>query len=49
MSNEHMEWVCNECGSHEYSSSISEEDLTWLSCGNCGSDEFHLEPKDSQS
>jgi hypothetical protein len=39
-------WVCNECGSHEYTSSVSEADLAqFCSCGACGCDEFHKEPK----
>ena len=39
-----FDWVCNECGSHEYSSSVSESDLyEWLACGNCGGTEFHKE------
>lgn len=39
-----FEWVCNECGSHEYSSSVCEHDVNkWLACSNCGCDEFHKE------
>lgn len=34
-------WQCNECDSVEYSSSVSEDDLENLSCGNCGANEFH--------
>ena len=36
-------WVCNECGAHEFLSSVSESDLKFLSCGGCGCDEFHKE------
>lgn len=36
-------WVCNECGSHEYTGSVSESDARWMGCANCGSDEFHWE------
>lgn len=35
-------WECNECGAHEYTSAVSEEDVhTYLACGSCGCDEFH--------
>src|SRR6185437_1174125 len=34
-------WECNECGSAEYSMSISEDDLENLACGRCGANEFH--------
>jgi hypothetical protein len=34
-------WQCNECGSNEFSSSVSEHDLESLSCTNCGGNEFH--------
>ena len=38
-------WQCNECGSDEYSCSVSELDIANLSCGNCGANEFHkVEP-----
>jgi hypothetical protein len=40
------DWVCNECGSREYSSSLSEADLEWLACGGCGGNEFHLEERE---
>lgn len=36
-------WVCNECGAREFTGSVSEEDLRWLSCSSCGGDEFHKE------
>jgi ribosomal protein S27AE len=37
-------WECNECGSQEYTSAVSEEDVnTRLACGSCGGDEFHRE------
>jgi hypothetical protein len=39
-----MSWVCNECGSHEYTMSVSEDDLENLGCGSCGGSEFHKEP-----
>lgn len=32
---------CNECGAQEYTMQVSEGDLNWLCCGNCGSNEFH--------
>ena len=42
-------WVCNECGSPEYTSCVSEADIQELGCGNCGGDEWHKEPmKDHQ-
>ena len=34
-------WQCNECGSDEYSSAVSEEDIDKLTCGRCGANEFH--------
>lgn len=38
-------WVCNECGSREYSSAIPPSDIAAgrYACSGCGSDEFHLE------
>jgi len=37
-------WVCNSCGSHEYTSQLGEQDIEdWLSCSSCGCDEFHKE------
>lgn len=36
-------WECNECGSQEYSSSLQEADLEYLSCSKCGGNEFHKE------
>lgn len=36
-------WVCNECGSHEYTGSVSKDDIEDLSCGKCGGNEFHWE------
>jgi hypothetical protein len=37
-------WVCNECGSHEFTSAVSESDIhEYLACSGCGSDEFHRE------
>lgn len=41
--NHHWSWVCNDCGSHEFTSAISASDLTFLACSGCGSDEFHQE------
>jgi DNA-directed RNA polymerase subunit RPC12/RpoP len=36
-------WECNECGSHEFSGAVSEEDIEdeQLSCTSCGGREFH--------
>jgi len=34
-------WQCNECGSDEFTSGVSEDDLQYLSCTNCGGNEFH--------
>jgi len=34
-------WECNECGSEEFTGTISAEDLENLSCTNCGANEFH--------
>lgn len=34
-------WQCNECGSDEFSASVSEDDLESLSCTGCGGHEFH--------
>jgi Zn finger protein HypA/HybF involved in hydrogenase expression len=36
-------WQCNECGSNEFTSSVSEDDLEYLSCTGCGGTEFHKE------
>jgi hypothetical protein len=36
-------WECNECGSREFTSSVSEEDLDCLACTSCGCNEFHKE------
>ena len=36
-------WVCNECGSQQFTSAICEADLDYLACSNCGGDEFHKE------
>jgi hypothetical protein len=38
-------WVCNECGSPEFTSALSESDLKHLACAGCGCDEFHKEAK----
>jgi len=29
-------WVCNECGSPEFTSALSEADLEYLACAGCG-------------
>ncbi len=42
-------WVCNECGSEEFTSAISESDLHYLACSGCGGDEFHKEFKTGPS
>jgi len=36
-------WVCSECGSAEYSGSVSSSDVSdeVLPCGECGAREFH--------
>lgn len=34
-------WACNECGTQEFTSALSEIDLDYLACSNCGGDEFH--------
>lgn len=34
-------WECNECGSQEYTMSVSEDDVNELGCGNCGACEWH--------
>lgn len=34
-------WECNECGSQEYSMSVSEDDVHALGCGACGQSEWH--------
>lgn len=34
-------WECNECGSQEYTMSVSEDDVHELGCGRCGSSEWH--------
>lgn len=36
-------WVCNECGSQEFTSAAKENDLEYMSCSQCGCDEFHKE------
>lgn len=43
-----FEWVCNECGSHEFTSSVSRSDLDYLACNSCGCNEFHKEPVEEQ-
>lgn len=34
-------WECNECGSQEYTMSVSEDDVQNLGCGSCGGNEWH--------
>ena len=34
-------WVCNECGSQEYTMAVSESDVHDLGCSRCGSSEWH--------
>lgn len=34
-------WECNECGSREFTDSVSESDLEKLACTSCGCNEFH--------
>ncbi len=34
-------WICNQCGSPQYTGSVSEEDIQRLACSDCGGDEFH--------
>jgi hypothetical protein len=34
-------WECNECGSQEYTMSVSCDDVQDLGCGNCGGNEWH--------
>lgn len=44
-------WVCNSCGSMEFSGSVSEDafDDDRMSCGKCGSTEFHWEERGRMS
>lgn len=41
--NKPWSWVCNGCGSREYSEALSEKDMDALACGECGDDEWHKE------
>lgn len=42
MYNRDFSWECNECGSQEFTSAVSEEDVhEWLACSSCGGSEFH--------
>lgn len=34
-------WECNECGSQEYTMSVSIDDVQNLGCSNCGGSEWH--------
>ena len=36
-------WACNECGTQEFTSALSEADLDYLACSTCGGNEFHKE------
>jgi len=40
-------WVCNECGSSEFTSALSEADFEHLACAGCGCNEFHKEEKNT--
>ena len=46
MPHAYWSWQCNECGSDEFSSGVSEYDISddKLSCTNCGCTEFHKVP-----
>lgn len=35
-------WECNECGSQQYTTCVSEVDVQNLGCSACGGDEWHL-------
>lgn len=41
-----FDWVCNECGSHELSDTVPEQDLEYFSCSSCGCPDFHKEEKE---
>lgn len=41
--NKPWSWVCNGCGSREYSEALSERDIDALACSECGDDEWHKE------
>lgn len=41
--NSNWAWACNECGAQEFTSALSEADLDYLACANCGGNEFHKE------
>ncbi len=41
--NKPWSWVCNGCGSREYSEALSERDMDALACSECGDDEWHKE------
>jgi hypothetical protein len=34
-------WECNDCGSQEYTSNVSFDDVHKLNCSQCGSSEWH--------
>jgi hypothetical protein len=34
-------WICNQCGSDEFTFSVSADDLGQMSCTGCGGTEFH--------
>jgi len=41
--NKPWSWVCNGCGSREYSEALSDRDIDALACNECGDDEWHKE------
>lgn len=36
-------WVCNECGASQYTGAVSEDDISELSCSECGGWDWHKE------
>jgi len=36
-------WICNECGTQEFTLALCKADLDYLACSGCGSNEFHKE------
>lgn len=41
-------WVCNECGSREFTGSVSESDLENLACSSCGGWDFHWDQRNDK-
>ena len=41
-------WECNECGSAEFTSAMSQRDVDCMACTNCGGDEFHKVYKEEE-